>query len=99
MVQWWLMGLEGAKKHYSGSDVSGYVRERGEAEGQTGRGRASLDGVDWMGFAGTKEGEPGVAQVYPGRGVEGVAFVISTEEGTCMPDPVAYKEDTGDETK
>ena len=45
--------MEGVKKYYSGSDVSGYVKEREEARDRVGRGMAFLDGVDWMGFAGT----------------------------------------------
>lgn len=40
-----------------------------------------------MGFAGTEEAELGVFQVYPGRGVEGVASVASTEEHTCTSSP------------
>jgi len=89
------MGLEGAKKHYSGSDVSEYVKEKEEARDRVGRGMVFLDGVDWMGFAGTKWEELGEGQVYPGRDVEGVESVASTGEDTCTPDPVAYKEDTG----
>jgi len=87
--------LGGAKKRYSGSDESEYVKEREEARDRVGQGMAFLDGVDWMDFAGTKREELGVGQAYPGRGVEGVGFVTSTGEGTCTPDPVAYREDTG----
>jgi hypothetical protein len=89
------MGLEGARKHYSGSDVSEYVKGREEVRDRVGRGMVFLDGVDWTGFAGTKRGELGAGQAYPDRGVEGVGFVASTGEDTCTPDPVAYKEDTG----
>lgn len=89
------MALEGAKKHYSGSDASERVKERAEARGQVGRGTAFLDGVGWMGFAETKGEGLGVDQVYPGRGVEGVEFVTSRGEGTCTPGLVAHKEDTG----
>jgi len=56
---------------------------------------AFLDGVDWMGFAGTRREVLGAGQVYPGQGVERVVFVTSTGEGTCTPDPVASREDTG----
>ena len=87
------MGSEGVKK-YSGSDVSEYVKEREEVRGRAGREMEFLDGVDWMGFAGTGREVLGADQAYPGRGVEGVEFVASTED-TCTPDPVAYKEDTG----
>ena len=33
--------------------------------------------------------------VYPGQGVEEVVSLTSTGEGTYTPDPVAYREDTG----
>jgi len=89
------MELGGAKKRCSGLDESEYVKGREEAMDRVGQGMAFLDGVDWMGFAGTKWEELGAGQVYPGRGVEGVVFVTSTGEGTCTPDPVAYREDTG----
>ena len=88
------MGLEGAKKHYSGSDMSEYVKEREEARDRVGWGMVFLDGVDRIGFAGTKWEELGADRGYPGRGVEGVEFVTSTCEDTCMSGPVAY-EDTG----
>ena len=45
-----------------------------------------------MGFAGTSEEGLGVGQVCLDRGVEGVAFVTSTGQGTCTPDLVAYKD-------
>jgi len=87
--------LEGGKKRYSGSDVSEYVKEMGEAGDLVGRGMAFLDGVGWMDFAGTK-GEEGLGEgrVYPGWDAEGVESVTSTGEGTCMPGLMAYKEDT-----
>ena len=87
--------MEGGKKHYSGSDVNEHAKEKEGAGDLVGRGMASLDGVDWMGFAGTKVEELGVGQVYPDQGVEGVESVASMEEGTCTPGLVAYTEDTG----
>jgi len=48
------VGLEGAK-HYSGSDVSEYVKERDEAKDRVDRWMGFLDEVGWMGFAGSTE--------------------------------------------
>lgn len=53
-MQWLSKVLEGVKKHCSGSDVNGYGKERAEARDLAGRGSACLDGVDSMGFVGTK---------------------------------------------
>ena len=89
------MGLGGEKKRCSGSDESEYVKEREEAMDRVGQGMVFLDGVDWMGFAGTKREVLGAGQAYPGQGVEGVVFVTSTGERTCTPDPVAYRKNTG----
>jgi hypothetical protein len=87
-VQWWWRALEGVKKRYSGLGVSGYVKEKQEAEDLVERGMVFLDGVGWMDFAGTKGEELGVDQVYPVQGAEGVESVASTGEeymyaGSC----------------
>ena len=87
--------LEEVKKHYSGLGVSGCGRGREGVRDLVERGSAFLGGVGWMGFAETKGEELGAGQVFPGWGAEGAASVTSTGEGTCMPDLVAYKEDTG----
>lgn len=83
------------KKRYSGPGVSGYVKEKQEGEDLVGRGMAFLDGVGWTGFAETKGEGPGVDQVYPVRGAEGVESVASTGGGTCTLGLAAYNEDTG----
>ena len=71
------------------------MKEREEVRDRVRQGMAFLDAIDWMGFAGTRREELGAGQVYPGQGVEGVVSLTSTGEGTYTPDPVAYREDTG----
>ena len=83
--------LEGVKKHYSGSDVSGCVKERQGAGGLVGRGTVFLGGVGWMDSAGTKGEVLGAGRGYPDQGAEGVA---STGDGTYMQGLVVHKEDT-----
>ena len=75
--------------------MSEYVKDREKARDWVGREMVFLDGVDRIGFAGTKWEKLGADQEHPGRGAEGVGFVTSTCEDTCMPGPVAYEEDTG----
>lgn len=86
--------LEGVKRRCSGLGVNEYGKGREEAEDLVEREPAFLDGVDWMGFAGTKVEELGEGQVYPGRGVEGVASATSKGEDTYTPGPMAYKGNT-----
>ena len=50
--------MDGAKKHYSGSDVSECVKEREETNGRMGRGIVFLDVVGWMGFVGSTKNKP-----------------------------------------
>jgi len=71
------------------------VKEKQEAGDLVGRGMAFLDGVGWMGFAGTKGEELGAGQAYPVRGAEGVESVASTGESTYKPGLVAYSGGTG----
>ena len=84
------------KKHCSGLDVNGYEKEREEGGDLVERESVSLDGVGWMGFAGTKGEELDAGRVYPGQGAEGVASVTSKGEGTYMPPGlVVHKGNTG----
>jgi hypothetical protein len=84
---------EGARKHYSGSDVSGYVKEKQEAGDPMGRGMVFLDGVGWTGFVETKGEEQGAGRVSLARGAEGAE--TSMREGGTYTLDLAYKEDTG----
>lgn len=88
--------LEGVKKRCSGSDVNEYEKEMEEAGDLVEQEMVFLDGVGWMGFAGTKGEGLDVGRVYPGLGGEGVASVASKGEGTYTPPGlVAGKGNTG----
>ena len=86
--------LEGVKKHRSDSDVSGYGRGKEGAGGLVERELVFLDGVGWMGFAGTKGGELDAGLVYLDLGANGVASATSKGGGTCTWGLMAYRRDT-----
>lgn len=81
-MHWWSKVLEGVKKHCSDLDENECGKEK-EVEGDlVGQESVFLDGVGWMGFAGTEVAGLDADQVYPGQGGEGVASVPSNGEDT-----------------